>query len=56
MFLCLLPSTEISQETLNQKEVKKISQRELRLQDSYIKRQHCVENVENQISWFVGDD
>lgn len=50
MFLCLLPGTEISKETLNHKEVKQILQREHRPQDSYIKRQHCVENVESQIS------
>lgn len=56
VFLCLLPGTEISKETLNQKEVKQISQRERRPQDFHIKRQHCVENVESQISWFVVDD
>lgn len=53
--LCLLPGTEISEETLNQKEVKRILQRERRTQDSYVKRQHGVENEESQISCFLGD-
>lgn len=45
----------MSKETLNQKEAKQILHKVGRLQDSYIKRQHCVANVESQISCFVGD-